>query len=83
MLESAVIGWPHPDVWQGGNGAMVDAQDGSGAGRGRDHCGDEGQKLRAAFKVPKRVFVVNELPGTRWEKCRKGELGEGGIPASA
>jgi malonyl-CoA/methylmalonyl-CoA synthetase len=68
--ESAVIGAPHPDFGEGVV-AVVTA-------RGRlateqDMIAELATKL-AKFKVPKRIFVVEELPRNAMGKVQKAEL---------
>jgi malonyl-CoA/methylmalonyl-CoA synthetase len=74
VLESAVIGLPHPDFGEAVTavvvpkpGAMLDEAAIIAAMKAK----------LAAFKVPKRVFVVNELPRNAMGKVQKGELRKG------
>jgi malonyl-CoA/methylmalonyl-CoA synthetase len=71
VLESAVIGVPHPDFGEGVVGVVV-AKNGSAV--------DE-QRLLAAihdriarFKQPKRIFTVDELPRNTMGKVQKNIL---------
>ncbi|OQM74249.1 malonate--CoA ligase [Manganibacter manganicus] len=71
VLESAVIGVPHPDFGEGVVGVVVPQKDGSL---------DE-QSLLAAihdriarFKQPKRIFTVDELPRNTMGKVQKNIL---------
>ena len=72
VTESAVIGLPHPDFGEAVAAVVVKAADDtelSEAGIIR------ALKARlAAFKVPKRVFVVDELPRNAMGKVQKNEL---------
>lgn len=80
VLESAVIGLPHPDFGEAVTAVVVPK---TGAEL------DEGAIIAAmkaklaAFKVPKRVFVVNELPRNAMGKVQKGELRKRYSAASA
>ena len=71
VAESAVVGVPHPDFGEGVI-AVVVARDGSTV---------DAQALVATmksriahFKVPKRVFVVAELPRNAMGKVQKNVL---------
>lgn len=71
VAESAVIGVPHPDFGEGVVAVLI-AQPG--------HALDEAEVIRAlreqlaAFKCPKRVFVVDELPRNAMGKVQKNVL---------
>jgi malonyl-CoA/methylmalonyl-CoA synthetase len=73
VVESAVIGLPHKDIGEGVT-AVVKAE----AGAALDEAGiiaairDE----LAVFKVPKRVFFVDELPRNAMGKVQKNALRE-------
>jgi malonyl-CoA/methylmalonyl-CoA synthetase len=73
VLESAVIGVPHPDFGEAVVAVVVRA---AGAG---DELGEAGiiaglkQKI-ANFKVPKRVHFVDELPRNTMGKVQKNVL---------
>jgi len=73
VAESAVVGVPHPDFGEGviafvvpKPGAALDGPALAAALKGRI----------AAFKVPKQVFVVAELPRNAMGKVQKKELRE-------
>jgi malonyl-CoA/methylmalonyl-CoA synthetase len=73
VAESAVVGVPHPDFGEGviaavvpKNGAALDAAALIAAMKGKI----------AAFKVPKRVFIVPELPRNQMGKVQKNLLRE-------
>jgi malonyl-CoA/methylmalonyl-CoA synthetase len=70
VLESAVIGVPHPDFGEGVV-AVVAARE--GLMPERDMIAALAEKL-ARFKVPKRVFAVAELPRNTMGKVQKAEL---------
>ncbi|MBI5925300.1 MAG: malonyl-CoA synthase [Aquabacterium sp.] len=71
VIESAVIGVPHPDFGEGVVAVIV-AQAG--------HALQEADIIRtlkdtiAGFKVPKRVFMVNDLPRNAMGKVQKNLL---------
>ncbi|MCY6381106.1 malonate--CoA ligase [Hoeflea prorocentri] len=73
VLESAVIGVPHPDFGEGVIGLVVPE-------RGRDLAAEEimaaidGQIAR--FKQPKRLVIVDELPRNTMGKVQKNVLRE-------
>ena len=71
VAESAVVGVPHPDFGEGVVAVLVPRP-------GATLQGDEviatlKQRL-AGFKVPKRVFVAEELPRNAMGKVQKGDL---------
>ncbi|MEM6549431.1 MAG: malonyl-CoA synthase [Pseudomonadota bacterium] len=74
VVESAVIGLPHPDFGEGV--AAVVVPDGAGALTEADILTPLGQRL-AKFKQPKRVFFVPELPRNAMGKVQKKALREG------
>jgi malonyl-CoA/methylmalonyl-CoA synthetase len=71
VIESAVIGVPHADFGEGVTAVLVCA---------RDAKVDEASVLKALdgrlakFKMPKRVFVVDELPRNAMGKVQKNIL---------
>jgi malonyl-CoA/methylmalonyl-CoA synthetase len=73
VIESAVIGVPHADFGEGVTAVVV---------RDKNAKVDEGSVLRALegrlakFKMPKRVFVVDELPRNTMGKVQKNVLRE-------
>jgi len=73
VLESAVIGVPHPDFGEGVLAVVV-----SRAGANVDSAAlVAALKSRiAGFKVPKQVFVVHELPRNTMGKVQKNLLRE-------
>jgi malonyl-CoA/methylmalonyl-CoA synthetase len=72
--ESAVVGLPHPDFGEAVTAVVTRA--------GPNVQPDEARIIGtlkdrlAAFKVPKRVFVVDELPRNAMGKVQKAELRE-------
>jgi malonyl-CoA/methylmalonyl-CoA synthetase len=73
VAESAVIGVPHPDFGEAGV-AVVVAKPGAAL---NDAAIVQDLKNRIAnFKVPKRVFVVSELPRNAMGKVQKNVLRE-------
>jgi malonyl-CoA/methylmalonyl-CoA synthetase len=73
VVESAVIGLPHADLGEAVTAVVVAAQGGSL---------DEAQIIAAVkdqlagFKVPKRVFIAEELPRNAMGKVQKNRLRE-------
>ncbi len=70
VIESAVIGVPHPDFGEGVVAVIA----------AKDKLPDEAAMIAglaqglAKFKVPKRIFVVPELPRNTMGKVQKAEL---------
>jgi malonyl-CoA/methylmalonyl-CoA synthetase len=73
VIESAVIGVDHPDFGEGVTAVVV---------AGKDHTLDEAGVLKlldgrlAKFKLPKRVFFVDDLPRNTMGKVQKNLLRE-------
>jgi malonyl-CoA/methylmalonyl-CoA synthetase len=74
VLESAVIGVPHPDLGEGVT-ALVVLKNDQGIFDEQAMVA-ELQKCLAKFKVPKRIIVVPELPRNAMGKVQKGRLRE-------
>ncbi len=72
VLESAVIGVPHPDFGESVIG-IITAQAGGKTPSETDILKLLGSRL-AKFKLPKRIFVVAELPRNAMGKVQKAEL---------
>jgi malonyl-CoA/methylmalonyl-CoA synthetase len=73
VVESAVIGLPHPDFGEGVVAVVVRAK--STALSEQDVIGALSDRL-AKFKQPKRVFFVDELPRNAMGKVQKNVLRE-------
>jgi len=71
VVESAVIGVPHADFGEGVT-AVVVCHPGTGVDEAAVLRGLEGRL--AKFKMPKRVFVVDELPRNTMGKVQKNIL---------
>ena len=71
VIESAVIGVPHADFGEGVT-AVVVCNKGAPVTEGSVLKGLEGRL--AKFKMPKRVFVVDELPRNAMGKVQKNIL---------
>ena len=71
VLESAVIGLPHPDFGEGVT-AVVVARDGAELSEPALIAAIQGRVAR--YKVPKRVIVVPELPRNTMGKVQKNLL---------
>lgn len=72
ITESAVIGLPHPDF--GEAVAAVLAVPGDRAAPGAEACIAAAREQLAAYKVPKAVFFVDELPRNTMGKVQKAAL---------
>lgn len=68
VVESAVVGIPHPDFGEGVVGFVVLQ---SGADLNETSIREALGGLLAKFKIPKRVFVVDELPRNAMGKVQK------------
>ncbi|MGN6551507.1 MAG: malonate--CoA ligase [Pararhizobium sp.] len=71
VLESAVIGVPHPDFGEGVVGVVVPAR---GAAVDEQRLIDGLKDKIARFKQPKRIFAVDELPRNTMGKVQKNIL---------
>ncbi|MGJ5009389.1 malonate--CoA ligase [Bradyrhizobium oligotrophicum] len=71
VVESAVIGVPHPDFGEGVT-AVVVRHPGADVSEAGVLKGLDGRL--AKFKMPKRVFVVDELPRNAMSKVQKNVL---------
>jgi malonyl-CoA/methylmalonyl-CoA synthetase len=67
VIESAVVGVPHPDFGEGVVAVVI------GAGDEAQMIAECRQRL-AAFKAPKRVVFVDELPRNAMGKVQKNLL---------
>ncbi|MBB4265346.1 malonate--CoA ligase [Roseospira visakhapatnamensis] len=74
VLESAVIGVPHPDFGEGVVAVVVPADPAAPPSEDAivTHC----RQHLANYKTPKRVFVVPELPRNTMGKVQKAQLRE-------
>jgi malonyl-CoA/methylmalonyl-CoA synthetase len=72
VAESAVVGVPHPDFGEGVV-AVVTALAGGALGSEAEMIAHLADRL-AKFKLPKRVFVVADLPRNAMGKVQKAEL---------
>jgi malonyl-CoA/methylmalonyl-CoA synthetase len=73
VLESAVFGVPHPDFGEGVTAAVVAK---AGAVLAEQEIIDSVKLRLARYKVPKRVFVLEELPRNAMGKVQKNSLRE-------
>ncbi len=74
VLESAVIGLPHPDLGEGVT-AVVVLRAGH-LGLDEKEMISQLQRRLAKFKVPKRIIAVAELPRNAMGKVQKNQLRE-------
>jgi malonyl-CoA/methylmalonyl-CoA synthetase len=72
VAESAVLGVPHPDFGEGVIAVVTPAAGASLPGE-EQLIGTLSERL-AKFKLPKRVFVMQELPRNAMGKVQKAEL---------
>ncbi|HUL96374.1 MAG TPA: malonyl-CoA synthase [Usitatibacter sp.] len=72
VLESAVVGVPHPDFGEAVTAVVVPSYD-TPAPTEREVLAALKERL-ANFKVPKRVHIVNELPRNAMGKVQKNML---------
>jgi malonyl-CoA/methylmalonyl-CoA synthetase len=71
IAQSAVFGAPHPDFGEA-VAAVVELETGAGFD---EAAAIAAAKTRlAAYKVPKRILAVNEIPRNRMGKVLKAEL---------
>jgi malonyl-CoA/methylmalonyl-CoA synthetase len=70
VVESAVIGVPHPDLGEG----IIAAVTVSGMHPPESEMIVELASCLARFKVPKRIFIIEELPRNGMGKVQKSEL---------
>ncbi|MEM8839535.1 MAG: malonyl-CoA synthase [Pseudomonadota bacterium] len=73
VLESAVIGVPHPDFGEGVVGVVVPEK---GAEVSEDALLTDMRERVARFKQPKRYMIVDELPRNTMGKVQKNVLRE-------
>jgi malonyl-CoA/methylmalonyl-CoA synthetase len=73
VLESAVIGLPHPDFGEAVAAVVVGARESPPQPQA---IVEELRRRIAGFKVPKRVWVVDELPRNAMGKVQKNLLRE-------
>jgi malonyl-CoA/methylmalonyl-CoA synthetase len=71
VVESAVIGLPHPDFGEGVAAVVVAKPD---AGLTETHVQAQVSQRLARFKQPKRIFFVADLPRNTMGKVQKNEL---------
>ena len=71
VAESAVVGVPHPDFGEVGVAVVIPK---SGAKLDGDAIISDLKSKLANFKIPKRCYVVNELPRNAMGKVQKNLL---------
>ena len=81
VVESAVIGLPHPDFGEQVTAVVVRGE--GAAGPGERSVVDALKNDLAGYKVPKRVFFVEDLPRNAMGKVRKSVLRERFAPRQA
>ena len=70
VAESAVVGVPHPDFGE----AVIAIVTAKGDGLSESEMIAAAARHLAKFKVPKRIFIVSELPRNAMGKVQKAEL---------
>ncbi|MCC2676211.1 MAG: AMP-binding enzyme family protein, partial [Ramlibacter sp.] len=73
VAESAVVGVPHPDFGEVGVAVVIAKP---GARLEPDHLIASLKSQLANFKIPKRCFVVDQLPRNTMGKVQKNLLRE-------
>jgi malonyl-CoA/methylmalonyl-CoA synthetase len=73
VAESAVVGVPHPDFGEVGVAVVIPKP---GAQVEADQLLSTLKSQLANFKIPKKCFVVNELPRNTMGKVQKNLLRE-------
>jgi malonyl-CoA/methylmalonyl-CoA synthetase len=73
VLETAVIGLAHPDFGEGVAAVVVPQVDARGSFTEADIIAHAKKDL-ASFKVPKKVFIVDELPRNTMGKVQKNVM---------
>jgi malonyl-CoA/methylmalonyl-CoA synthetase len=73
VLESAVVGLPHPDFGEGVVAVVVPVAD--GAAPEKEIMSVLKERL-AGYKLPKKIFCVSELPRNTMGKVQKNLLRE-------
>ena len=72
VVESAVIGLPHPDFGEQVTAVVV--REPGADGPGEQSVIDALKQVLAGYKVPKEVFFVDELPRNAMGKVQKSVL---------
>jgi malonyl-CoA/methylmalonyl-CoA synthetase len=76
VLESAVIGLPHPDFGEAVTAVVVRQNNAAGAALSEASIIAAVKRELANFKVPKRVYLVEALPRNTMGKVQKNVLRE-------
>ena len=76
VAESAVIGLPHPDFGEAVTAVVVRQNNAAGAALSESGITAALKGNIANFKLPKRVFLVNDLPRNAMGKVQKNVLRE-------
>ena len=74
VVESAVIGQPHPDFGEAVSAVVVRQKNPAGAALTESKIIAAIKDKLANFKVPKRVYLVNDLPRNAMGKVQKNLL---------
>ncbi len=70
VLETAVIGLPHPDFGEGVAAVVVPLPNSKGSFTEADVMAHAKKDL-ASFKVPKRIYIIDQLPRNTMGKVQK------------
>lgn len=76
VFESAVVGLPHPDFGEAVTAFVIKKNDEKGNSLTEDQIINHLKNTLANFKVPKKVFFLNELPRNTMGKVQKNVLRE-------
>ncbi|MCX7170625.1 MAG: malonyl-CoA synthase, partial [Proteobacteria bacterium] len=74
VAESAVIGLPHADYGEAVHAVVVRRKDAAGAALSESGIIQALRGELANFKIPKRVFLVDDLPRNTMGKVQKNLL---------
>lgn len=74
VVESAVIGLPHPDFGEAVTAVVVRQDSAAGASLSEDGIIEAVRRELAGFKVPKKVHLVADLPRNAMGKVQKNVL---------
>lgn len=74
VLETAVIGLPHPDLGEAVTAVVVRRKNEAGAALGEDGIISRLKGTLASFKIPKQICFIDDLPRNAMSKVQKNVL---------